>query len=88
MYAQVGDRLVLSGDHERIGLIVKVPRADGAPPYVVKWLATGHIAMVMPAQFARIIHAEPRTAIPLEPCSCQSGPFSAGSGTLVPGQPD
>jgi Domain of unknown function (DUF1918) len=58
MYAQVGDRLVVAGDHERTGLIIKVPHADGTPPYVVKWLATGHIAMVMPAQFARIIHAE------------------------------
>lgn len=58
MYAQVGDRLVVSGDHERTGLIIKVPHADGTPPYIVKWLATGHIAMVMPAQLARIIHAE------------------------------
>jgi len=59
MYAQVGDRLAINGgDHERIGLILKVPHADGTPPYVVKWLATGHIAMVMPGQFARIIRAE------------------------------
>ena len=58
MYAQVGDRLAISGgDHERIGLILKVPHADGTPPYVVKWLATGHIAMVMPGQFARIVRA-------------------------------
>jgi hypothetical protein len=58
MYAQAGDRLVVAGDHERTGLIIKVPRGDGTPPYIVKWLATGHIAMVMPGQFARIIHAE------------------------------
>jgi hypothetical protein len=57
MYAQVGDRLVLSGDHERAGLIINVPHADGTPPYVVKWLATGHIAMVMPGEFARIVQA-------------------------------
>ncbi len=57
MYAQVGDRLVLTGDHERAGLIIKVPHADGTPPYVVKWFATGHIAMVMPSEFARIVHS-------------------------------
>jgi Domain of unknown function (DUF1918) len=57
MHAQVGDRLVVGGDHERTGLIIKVPHADGTPPYVVKWLATGHIAMVMPGEFARIIQA-------------------------------
>jgi Domain of unknown function (DUF1918) len=65
MQAQVGDRLAAGGDHERIGLILKVPHADGTPPYVVKWLATGHIAMVMPGQFARIIPAE-RAAVPDE----------------------
>jgi hypothetical protein len=55
MYAQVGDRLIVSGDSRRIGLIIGVPHHDGTPPYVVKWLATGHIAMVMPGQFARIL---------------------------------
>ena len=57
MYAEVGDRLVVGGDPERIALIVRVPHADGTPPYIVKWLATGHIAMVMPAEYARVIRA-------------------------------
>ena len=58
MYAEAGDRLVVGGDHERVGLIIDVPHPDGTPPYVVKWLATGHIAMVMPGQFARVLRAD------------------------------
>jgi Domain of unknown function (DUF1918) len=59
MYAHVGDRLVVEGDPARTGLIIGVPHADGSPPYVVKWLASGHIAMVSPSQFARVIPACP-----------------------------
>jgi hypothetical protein len=57
MHAEVGDRLIVGGEPERTGLIIDVPHADGSPPYVVKWLATGHIAMVSPGQFGRIIRA-------------------------------
>ncbi len=57
MYADVGDRLVMDGDPSRTGLIIGVPHQDGSPPYVVKWLANGHIAMVSPDQFARVIPA-------------------------------
>jgi Domain of unknown function (DUF1918) len=57
MRAQVGDRLVVEGDHARTGLIIGVPHADGSPPYIVKWLADGHIAMVSPGEFARVIPA-------------------------------
>jgi hypothetical protein len=57
MYAEVGDRLVVGGDPARTGLIIGVPHADGTPPYVVRWLATGHIAMVMPAEYARVVRA-------------------------------
>jgi hypothetical protein len=55
MRARVGDRLVVGED--RIGEVVGVPSADGSPPYVVKWLKGGHIAMVLPDQYARIIPA-------------------------------
>ncbi|MBO0830757.1 MAG: DUF1918 domain-containing protein [Actinobacteria bacterium] len=61
MYAQVGDQLIVDGDPCRTGLIIGVPHADGSPPYIVKWLMNGHIAMVSPGQFARIVRAE-RTA--------------------------
>ena len=56
MHAEVGDRLVVGADRERSGLIIAVPHSDGTPPYVVKWLASGHIAMVSPSQFSRIIN--------------------------------
>lgn len=55
MYAEVGDRLIVEGDPARTGLIIAVRHEDGSPPYVVKWLANGNIAMVSPGQFARVI---------------------------------
>ena len=55
MYAQVGDRIIVGGDPARTGLIIGTPHADGSPPYVVKWLSGGHIAMISPGQFARIV---------------------------------
>jgi hypothetical protein len=58
MFAHVGDRLIVEGDAARTGVIIGVPHADGSPPYIVKWLAGGHIAMVFPGQFARIIPAK------------------------------
>jgi len=62
MYAQIGDRLIVEGDPARTGLIIGVPHEDGSPPYIVKWLANGHIAMVSPGQFARISQADHQTA--------------------------
>jgi Domain of unknown function (DUF1918) len=55
MYAHVGDRLLVEGDESRMGLIIGVPQADGSPPYIVKWLSNGHISMVSPGMFARLI---------------------------------
>jgi uncharacterized protein DUF1918 len=56
MRARVGDRLVVGED--RIGEVVGVPSADGSPPYIIKWLKDGHIAMVFPDQYSRIVSAE------------------------------
>jgi len=53
MRARIGDRLAVG--EGRIGEVVGVPSADGAPPYIVKWLKDGHIAMVFPDQYARLI---------------------------------
>ncbi len=58
MHAHVGDRLIVEGDAARTGLIIGVPHADGSPPYIVKWLATGHIAMISPGDFARLMPAD------------------------------
>lgn len=55
MRAHVGDRLVVGAD--RVGMVIGVPAEDGSPPYIVKWLKDGHIAMVSPDQYARIIPA-------------------------------
>ena len=57
MRAQVGDRLLVGPGPHRVGLIVDVPRPDGLPPYIVKWLSDSHIAMVFPDQYARVIPA-------------------------------
>lgn len=57
MRARVGDQLLQGGGSSSVGLIVGVLGEDGLPPYVVKWLRTGHIAMVSPGQYARIVPA-------------------------------
>ena len=55
MRAHVGDRLVV--DSDRVGIVVGVPAEDGSPPYIIKWQKDGHIAMVLPDQYSRIIRA-------------------------------
>jgi Domain of unknown function (DUF1918) len=57
MRASVGDLLVLPGGEGRAGLIIGVVGKDGAPPYVIKWLSDGHIAMVTPDPYSRIVPA-------------------------------
>lgn len=57
MRARVGDTLVVPGSKTRSGIIVRIVGQDGAPPYVIKWLADGHIAMVTPGEYARIVPA-------------------------------
>jgi Domain of unknown function (DUF1918) len=54
MRAQVGDLLIVGAD--RVGIVVGVPAKDGSPPYVIKWQKDGHIAMVLPDQYSRIVH--------------------------------
>lgn len=57
MRAQIGDRLLVGYGRRRVGLVIGVPREDGQPPYIIKWLDGGHIAMVFPDEYARIIPA-------------------------------
>lgn len=58
MKAAVGDRLVVAGPHvgdaARVGVIVEVEHADGSPPYLVRWLADGHQALVFPGPDAHV----------------------------------
>ncbi len=57
MKARVGDRLIVEGDAERIGVVIGLQHETGAPPYVIKWLSDGHVALVFPGPYARIIPA-------------------------------
>jgi ABC-type sugar transport system substrate-binding protein len=55
MRANIGDVLVVAGSGSRAGLIIGVVGQDGSPPYVIKWLSDGHIAMVTPDPYSRIV---------------------------------
>lgn len=57
MRAKVGDTLVVPGPENRAGLVIRVLGPDGGPPYVIKWQSDGHIAMVTPGEYARIVPA-------------------------------
>jgi hypothetical protein len=61
MKANVGDWLVIKGTTTELadqrGLITEVHGADGAPPYVVRWLANDHVATVFPGSDALIVTA-------------------------------
>jgi hypothetical protein len=57
MIAQVGDRLVLEGTNLSgcpVGIITAVWQDDGAPPYLVRWLADGRTSLIFPGPQARI----------------------------------
>jgi Domain of unknown function (DUF1918) len=55
MRANIGDLLVVAGSQSRTGLIIGIVGKAGAPPYVIKWLSDGHIAMVTPDPYSRIV---------------------------------
>jgi len=57
MKAVPGDRLVIDGDDSRAAEVIAVPHQDGSPPYVVRWMRSGHIALVSPDSYSSIIPA-------------------------------
>ena len=58
MKADIGDRLVTEGiDGPRECLIIGLHRGDGTPPYIVRWQADGHIALVFPGPYTRLVHS-------------------------------
>ncbi len=61
MKANVGDWLVMKGttidQSDQRGLITEIHSPDGAPPYVVRWLATDHEATVFPGADAVVVTA-------------------------------
>ena len=61
MKAEVGDWLGIPGATvdrpAQRGLITEVHSVDGTPPFVVRWLDTGHEAMVFPGADAIVVTA-------------------------------
>jgi len=64
MKARVGDRLLPDGEQRRAGVIIGLRNADGSPPYVVKWLSDGHIALVSPGPYTKIIRGAAASGAP------------------------
>jgi hypothetical protein len=66
MKAKVGDFLVIKGTtvemSDQRGVITEVRSADGAPPYVVRWLSTDHITTVYPGSDAVVVTAAEQQA--------------------------
>ncbi|GAA4744063.1 hypothetical protein GCM10023350_30970 [Nocardioides endophyticus] len=66
MFAAAGDRLIVHGNRVgqtiRDGEVLEVRRADGAPPYLVRWSDTGREALVFPGPDAEIHHFEHSTS--------------------------
>ncbi|MDX8141418.1 DUF1918 domain-containing protein [Lentzea sp. NBC_00516] len=66
MKAKVNDWLVVKGAvvdrGGRRGQIVALRHEDGTPPYVVRWLDTGHEGLVFPGPDAHVITAEDEAA--------------------------
>ena len=66
MKAKAGDWLVIKATHvdqaDQRGLITEVHGADGAPPYVVRWLTTGPMATVIPGPDAVVVTAAEQKA--------------------------
>jgi len=60
MFAAVGDRLVIRGQHldqpVKDGLILEVRHGDGTPPYLVRWEDTGRESLVFPGPDAVVQH--------------------------------
>jgi hypothetical protein len=56
MKAQVGDRLVTDDDdNRRVCEIIGLHHSDGTPPYVVRWFSDGHISLLFPGPYTRVV---------------------------------
>jgi hypothetical protein len=71
MRAQVGDRLIPDGDPNRMGVVIGLRNEDGSPPYIIRWRTTGHVALVFPGPYARIVPGDPAAGI-AEPSGTQA----------------
>jgi hypothetical protein len=66
LYAEVGDLLVVPRAHlggpARKGEVLAVRRADGGPPYLVRWYDDGYQGLVSPGPEAFVEHVHRRRA--------------------------
>ena len=59
MKAHVGDRLITEGSgSQRACVIIGLHNGDGSPPYVVRWQTDGHITLMFPGPFTRLVRGE------------------------------
>lgn len=57
MKADVGDQLITEGvNGQRACVIIGLHHGDGSPPYVVRWLTDGHIALMFPGPYTKLVH--------------------------------
>lgn len=67
MRAHVGDWLVVEGStqgtHARRAEILGVDARDGAPPYRVRWLDSGHEGLFFPGPDAHVVSAAEQVEI-------------------------
>ena len=66
MKANVGDWLVIknsTNEHrDQRGIITEIHSADGAPPYMVRWVETGRQALVFPGPDGVVVTAAEQRA--------------------------
>ena len=68
MRAHLGDLLVTDGaDGHRACEIIGLHHPDGSPPYVVRWLSDGHIALLFPGPYTRLVRQPAGKAHPDKP---------------------
>jgi Domain of unknown function (DUF1918) len=71
MKAAKGDWIVVksahTGEPRREGLVVTVRRADGSPPYVVRWTDIDEETLFFPGPDAHVEHSPPHAAEAAKP---------------------
>ncbi|HEV2377199.1 MAG TPA: DUF1918 domain-containing protein [Streptosporangiaceae bacterium] len=60
MKAWIGDQLVTDDtDYNRTCEVIGLHHADGSPPYVVRWFSDGHISLLFPGPFTKVLRNRP-----------------------------
>ncbi len=79
--ADVGDRLVIdgAGDHRECR-IIRLQHPDGSPPYVVRWLTDGHLALFFPEPYTRLVRVENEDRPAMAPADSAGVAAWAGGG--------